>query len=87
MWKTRHAWRVVVGVDDDNFVLHENHFDINVEVLEKRNVGLNVIRDDPSRAVLRELEEDPPCSANVAKDGTPKLRFVNMPAMSCIASR
>ena len=72
-------------VNDDEFVLHEDHFDIDIEVLEKGDVSLKVIRKQLAATVLSEFEEDPLGSGNVAEDSTPELRFVNAPPMSRIA--
>ena len=59
---------MVVRVNDDDFVLHEDHFDIDVEILEQGDVGLKVIRNNPAGAVLSELKENPPGGGDVAGD-------------------
>jgi len=74
-----------VRVNDDDFVLHEDHLDIDVLVPEQGDVGLKVVRKQVAAAVLSELTEDPFGSGDVAKDSTPELRFVNAPPISCIA--
>ena len=76
---------MVVRVNNDDFVLHEDQLDVDIEVLKQGNVGLQVVRNNVAGAVLSELEKDPPGSGDVAKDGAPELRFVNAPAMSRIA--
>jgi len=53
---------VVVRVNDDDFVLHEDHLDVDVEVLEQGDVGLKVVGKQVSAAILSELEEDPPAA-------------------------
>jgi hypothetical protein len=79
LWKTRHVWCVVVRVNDDDFVSHEDHFDVDVEVLEQGDVGLKVVWDKSAGARRSKFEKDPLASRDVVNNSPSELGFVHAP--------
>jgi hypothetical protein len=68
-----------MGVDDNNLVLHEDHFDVNVEVFEKGNVGLEMVGQSSGGTVLGKFKENAFSSRDMSDDSTPELGFVDAP--------
>jgi hypothetical protein len=76
---------VIVGVDDNDLLLLEDHFDINVEFGKQGDVRLEAIRQERIAAVLSEFEKDAPVAGNVANNGAAELGFMDVPPASRVA--
>ena len=71
---------MVVRVNDDHVLLHENDLNVDVEILKKGDVGLNVTLKKVTGMVAVELPEHPPPLFDMPNNGAAKLGFNHPPS-------